>query len=362
MINELLSKRNLPGLLTFADGSAVQNAEDWQARRHEIKNLIQSEGYGFLPPPPKGMRIEELDTEDRFCAGKVTLTKVLLTAEMENGEYAFPVYCAVPNTGRAFPAFIHINFRDDVPDRYMPTEELCDNGFAVFSFCYKDAAPDDGDFSGGLAGLVLDGQKRAESDPGKIALWSWSAMRVMDYIQTLDAVDKKNIAVIGHSRLGKTALFTGALDERFAFTVSNNSGCGGAAITRDKQGESITRICQNLWYWFCEKYKSYADDAARLPFDQHFMLAAIAPRRVYVASAKEDIWADPVSEYLACAGASEAYEFLGEQGFVCPDRLPVAGESFHEGKIGYHMRAGTHYLGREDWLKVMEYIKRHINK
>jgi len=363
MINELLKKRRLPELLTFNDGRRAESAADWQARRAEIKEIIQREGYGFLPPAPDFIRAEVLDADGHFCAGKVTLSKVRLTVGLNGGEFAFPVYCAVPNSGRPCPAFIHINFRDAVPDKYMPTEELCDCGFTVFSFCYEDVTSDNGDFSTGLSGLVYggSGQKRAADAPGKIALWAWAAMRVMDYIQGLDSVDKRNVAVIGHSRLGKTALLTGALDERFAFTVSNDSGCSGAAITRGKVGESITAICDRLGYWFCENYQKYRDDAHALPFDQHFLLALAAPRCVYVASAVEDTWADPESEYLACAAASEAYEILGETGFVRPDRLPETGDCFHGGKVGFHMRAGTHYLSREDWRRVIDYICRHKN-
>ena len=159
---------------------------------------------------------------------------------------------------------------------------------------------------------------------------------------------------------GKTALVTGATDERFAMAHSNDSGCSGAAITRGKVGESTAKICEVFPYWFCENYKKYADNEDAMPFDQHYLIASIAPRKAYVASAIEDTWADPSHEMLACVAASETYENAGLTGFVCEDRLPETGDRFHEGNIGYHLRAGTHYFGREDWLISMEYFKKHF--
>lgn len=361
MINELLQKRNLPELLAFCDGTKVQSPEDWRRRREEIKEILCREEYGFLPPAPLRVSAETLEEDGNFCAGNAVLTKIMLTAAWEHGAFSFPVSCAVPKVGRPCPAFVHINFRDGVPDKYMPSEEICDRGFAVFSFCYTDVTSDNGDFTDGLAGLYYQGKERGPTSPGKIAFWSWAAMRVMDYLQGLDRVDKRCIAVAGHSRLGKTALLTGALDERFACAVSNDSGSSGAALSRGKQGETVALIYHRLGYWFCENFAKYADNEAALPFDQHFLLALAAPRRVYVASAEEDLWADPVSEFLSCAAASEAYALLGEPGLVCPDRLPAAGEHLHGGRVGYHMRKGCHYFSRYDWNAYMDYILKHKN-
>ena len=364
MLNDLLAQRNLPDLLTFADGSKVRTAQDWLRRREEIKTILCREEYGFLPPPPRQLTAEILETDARFCAGNVTWTKVALMAELENGAaFTFPIQCAIPKVNQPCPAFVHINFRPWVPDKYMPTEELCDGGFAVFSIFYEDVASDDGDFTGGLAGaLGGENARSAGTDtPGKIAMWAWAAMRVMDYIQGLDSVDKANIAVVGHSRLGKTALLAGGLDERFAFTISNDSGCSGAAISRGKQGETIAAICSRFPYWFCENYQKYADREDDQPFDQHYLLALTAPRGLYVASAETDTWADPGSEFLTCCAASEVYALLGKTGLMTPDRLPEVGEYMHEGGIGYHIRPGSHYFSRYDWNRYMEYIMRHRN-
>ena len=352
---------NLPDIFTFADGARLETPAQWERRRRELLRVLCREEYGCLPPAPLSWRAEALEEDPDFCAGKVTLSKVRLTVALPGGEAAFPVYCAVPKAGRPCPAFLHINFRDNVPDKYMPTEEICDAGFAVVSFCYTDVTSDDGDFSDGLAGAVYGGAERGPDGPGKIALWAWAAMRVMDYIQTLDGIDTRNVAVIGHSRLGKTALLAGASDGRFAFVISNDSGCSGAAISRGKASETVADICRMFPYWFCENYQKYAGHEDKMPFDQHFLLAAIAPRGLYVSDAEDDAWAGPQAEFNGCIEAGRAYEFLGRTGFVRTGDSPRAGESLHEGDIGYHMRPGVHYLGREDWRGFMGYVKRHIN-
>ncbi|OQB15294.1 MAG: hypothetical protein BWY15_00665 [Firmicutes bacterium ADurb.Bin193] len=331
--------------------------KDWNERRSEIINILCNEEYGFLPPKPEKLSWEVVEEDNRFCAGKAPLKKVLLKADFKSGSFFFPICVCIPKAQKKYPFFVHINFRDNVPDKYMPSEEICDNGFAVLSFCYKDVTSDDNDFSNGLAGIIYNGKARKDNDSGKIAMWSWAASRVMDYAQTLTELDLTRATIVGHSRLGKTSLLTGATDERFSCAISNESGCSGAAISRGKQGETIKNICNRFPYWFCDNYKKYIDKEFDMPFDQHFLLAAIAPRKVYVASAEEDLWADPVSEFLSCVAASEVFEKMGLDGLIHNDNLPEAGEVFHKGNIGYHLRAGLHFFSREDWLHFIEFLK-----
>ena len=208
-----------------------------------------------------------------------------------------------------------------------------------------------------MAGVVYADGKRGSRDCGKIGLWAYAAMAVMDYAMTLPELDHQRISVVGHSRLGKTALLAGALDERFFCAFSNDSGCSGAAISRQKDGESIAKITKVFPYWFSEHYGSYAGREEELPFDQHWLIAANYPHKVYVASAEEDLWACPINEYLSCVAASEYYLERGCLGFVHPDRLPTLGERFHEGEVGYHLRGGVHYFSREDWLYYIEFLK-----
>lgn len=352
MLIEELQKRSVPDLF---DG--VETKEEWLEKREYVKDILQREEYGYLPPKPEKVSVEVIKRDDRFCAGKAPLETLKLEAEISGKEFSFPFYSVIPVGKTDLPAFIHINFRDDVPDKYMPSEELCDNGFAVFSFCYEDVTTDNKDFTNGLAGVIYEGRERGEAECGKIAMWAWAAMRVMDYVQTLPNIDKKCIAVAGHSRLGKTALVTGAFDERFAYAFSNDSGCSGAAITRDKTGERVKDICRSFPFWFCKNYEKYINNEHNMPFDQHFLISLIAPRKAYVASAVLDTWADPVSEFLSCVASSPAYSYWGLKGFIHNGEFPKAGDIYHEGNIGYHLREGKHYFSREDWLRYMEYIK-----
>lgn len=329
--------------------------------KSEMLQLLQQEEYGFLPAAPLSVSVEETNRNSRFCAGKAELISLKMTCVTQCGEFSFPLCYTRPTKQDApLPCFIQINFRDLVPDAYLPSEEIVDNGFAVLSFCYQDVSSDDGDFTNGLAGIFYPGGERTDTQCGKIGLWAWAAMRVMDYAQTLPELDKNCISVCGHSRLGKTALLTGALDERFFCAFSNDSGCSGASLSREKEGETVAKIWNRFPYWFCKNFEKYADNEDALPFDQHFLLCANLPHRVYVASAALDAWADPKNEYLSCVAASDCFKAAGTNGFVHPDRLPEIGDSFHEGFIGYHLRDGLHYFSREDWQNYMAYIRKHM--
>lgn len=341
---EMLKERNVPGLLS----------------QEEMLSMMLDNVYGHLPPMPTDIRFEITPKIiPSFCAGKATCDKITAICTMGDATFSFPFYAVLPTDGEKHPFFVHINFRPDIPDRYQPTEELIDNGFAVLSFCHKDITSDDGDFTNGLAGILYpDGTRKNPTDPGKIAMWAWAAQRVMDYAETLpDVLDMNCGVVCGHSRLGKTALLAAATDARFAVAYSNDSGCSGAAITRNKRGESLSKICQNFPYWFCENYYQYIDNEQAMPFDQHFLVASIAPRKVLIGSASEDLWADPVSEQLCCFAASAAFE----KGFDCPDRQAEIGEMFLDGDLGYHLRKGLHYFSREDWNKLIKFVRLHCD-
>ena len=344
MLNYLLNARSLPPFM----------------EREKMLEILLREEYGYLPPKPDRMSWQESEClGKRFCAGKATVKKVELTSQINGENFAFPVYVAIPKGRKRYPFFIHINFRDCVPDLYMPTEEILDNGFAVLSFCYKDVTADNDDFTSGLSGVLYPDGKRKPSSAGKLSMWAWAAQRVMDYAQTLESLDMERSIVCGHSRLGKTALLTAATDERFAYAYSNDSGCSGASLSRGKNGEQVRDVMRVFPYWFCENYRKYVTDAYSMPFDQHWLLASIAPRFLYVADADRDFWADPISGFLSCRAASAAYEAVGLTGLVCGDQLPKTGEYLHEGTIGYHLRAGEHYFSRADWQGVMDFVKKH---
>jgi hypothetical protein len=245
--------------------------------------------------------------------------------------------------------------------KYYPLEEIVDNGVIVAEMVMNDVAADREDhYEGGMAPHYIKDGKRESDTFGKIGMWAFAASRVLDYLLTLDCVDKNRVGVMGHSRLGKTALWAGANDERFTHVFSNDSGCSGAALTRMKVGETFPRIANVFPYWFNEKMQEISvsvEASEQAPFDQHFLIAAIAPRKAYVASAMEDSWADPYSEFLACHAASPAWKIHGLDGFCAPNRLPVPDEEYTDGCVGYHLRPGTHFLSRYDWIRYIRFLK-----
>ena len=218
MLKEMLKERNVPLLKS----------------REEMLKLVYTDLFGFMPPKPTEISFEvEESIIPKFCAGKAVCNRVTVNCIVNGKEFSFPFLATLPTDNKKHPFFIHVNFRPDNPDRYMPTEELVDNGFAVLSLYYEDISSDDGDFTNGLAGILFPEGKRGATDCGKIAMWAWGAQRVLDYAYTMPkSLDLDCVTVCGHSRLGKTALLAGATDERFTFSYSNDSGCSGAAIAR----------------------------------------------------------------------------------------------------------------------------------
>ena len=347
MIKELLEERNLPEI---------------PKDKNEIKEILQREIYGYMPSKPESVSFEKISAiEERFpCGASLNQMKCLFTYKGKTGEFLFKT--ALHSDGEKHPVFIHINFRADTPDLYQPTEEILDGGFDVISVNYKDVTSDDTDFTTGIAPIFVVPGERTGSTTGKINIWSWAASRLIDYALTLPATDTENIAVVGHSRLGKTALVTGMHDERVKYTISNDSGCAGAAIARKNTGETVEAISRVFPHWFCPNYRKYADNEEQMPFDQHFLLASTAPRYVYIASASLDSWACPVNEYLSCHAVSEYFKEHGTAGFIAKDALPEENEYFHDGSVGYHLRPGAHFLSRYDWNMYMKFIKGKMKK
>lgn len=356
MLNEMLSTLALPPYLPKDATPAA-----WPAIRARIIRMLQEQEYGVVPDVPCRVEAKTLQETDSFCAGKCRLQNVELTLTLPHGSCAFPAFLAMPAAPGPHPLFVYISFQSDVPCEYLPSEEICDRGYAVLSLDYNAVSPDrDDGFADGLARLLRQSAADAgvvpEMLPGKIAVWAFAMSRALDWALAQPGVDPAKTACIGHSRLGKTALLCGLLDERFACAISNDSGCSGAAITRGKPGERIADITGHFPFWFCENYRQYASREEALPFEQDALLAGIAPRLLQVGSAQEDIWAGPSHEYLSCVSASQAWKLLGKPGFVHPDRLPVPGDALNDGSVGYHLRLGKHYLSREDWNRYMDFL------
>lgn len=362
---EILKDRNIPELFGN-ENHTPSNPEEFEIWRNQVKEMLQQKEYGRIPPKPDHLSVELTDRKENFCAGRARLDTLMAKCQFEGNEICFPFYAAIPKAASAQnkrPAFVLINFTNAVPDRYYPAEEIIDRGYAVFSFGYKDVTLDENEFRSGVAQFLSPSRKNGDA-PGKIAIWAWAAMRVMDYACALDCIDLDNVAVVGHSRLGKTALVAGGFDERFKYVISNDSGCSGAAITRGKVGESMERICEVFPHWFCPSYVNTAQNGGieALDFDQHFLLALSVPRHLLIGSSKEDAWADPASEFLSLLAVEPAYGIFGMKGLVHENKIPEAKTYLGDGEAMYHIRTGTHYFSREDWQAYMDYIESCMKK
>lgn len=322
----------------------------------ERKRVLQEEEYGFLPERPTKVEVELLFEDGAFCARRAPLQKFLLKAEVYGKTVQFPFCFCVPKcVQKPVKTVVALNFESQVPNKYFPAEEIIDNGWAFACVCYKDVTDDSPTMDENAKILST------KSETGKLMMWAWAAMRILDYLQTRDDIDCNNVGVLGHSRLGKTALLTGAFDERFAFVHSNDSGSSGAALYRSAcdGSEKIEVISRVFSYWFCKKFRSYANREKELPFDQHYLLSLIAPRVLSVGSAELDFWANPQGELDGARLASEAWAECGETGLIAPETAKT-GVNYHDGRVGYYVRDGGHYFAREDWNRVLAFFEKHL--
>lgn len=365
ILNKLLKEKDYPDI--FAACNKIKpTAENWEEYRSVLISLLEEYSYGKTPHEPVSVKGKVYFSDDNSYAGKVLNEKIEISIDTKNGVFSFPAEFFIPKKMKKVPMFLHLAFRP-VPDRYIPVEEITDAGYAIAALVYTDVVNDNhfGDFSGGLAQCFGTSGKRKNNEWGKIGMWAYAASRVLDYIiSERHDVDSSKVAVIGHSRLGKTALWCGAQDKRFAAVISNNSGYGGAASSKKGSGERVTDFMRaGSWDWFCENFKNFSGEMEdKKPYDQSFLLALIAPRYLCVGSAVLDKGADPMAEFLTTLHASKAWELLGKKGLVCPDRIPVPGDHFKDGNIGYHLRENRHFLSREDWRAYIEFLDDKFRK
>ncbi len=311
----------------------------------QIKDYFETYVYGKLPPPPEKVWGETASCDSSFAAGKAPLQSITIHVRHQKRALSFPIKYCCPSTATPCKTVLLLNFRDLVPDKYLPAEEVIDRGWAFVSLCYRDVTADNGDFNDGLA-AALKGEGGAA--PGKIIMWAWAAMRVMDYLTTLPTVDTANIAVVGHSRLGKTALVTAAFDSRFTFCHSNDSGTGGAALfsMENEQSEHIADLVKNFPYWFCPRFRELIGKERALPYDQDRLLSLIAPRVLSVGSAEEDLWANPPAEKACAELAAAAWRTSAAAAAPAP--------------VNYYVRPGKHYFSRDDWQQLLHFFDKHI--
>ena len=348
----------------------MTTVEGWQRqRRAEVLDLFRENVYGRAPlGRPESMKFEVTDSAEGALEGRAKRKQVAISFLGPGGTGTIHLVLFVPaaNPGRA-PCFLLVCNREatnidptrKIKSPFWPAEQIVARGYAAAAFHNADVAPDKNDgFTTGVHRIFAPPGGRRPDSWGTIAAWAWGASRVMDYLETDADIDARRVAVVGHSRGGKTALWAGAEDERFALAVSNESGCTGAALARGKVGERVRNINTTFPYWFCENYKRYNDREQDLPVDQHMLDALIAPRLLYVASATEDTWSDPQSEFRAAVAASPVFKLFGLVG-LASSSMPAAEAPLSAGHIGYHLRTGKHDLTAYDWARFMDFADQH---
>lgn len=384
----------LPDPLVFNDGGKVKDKKDWDRRRTEILKMFKNEVYGISPVWKGDIIPTELSSNLNALNGAAVRKEIKLTLKNGSKEISMVMLLYLPKSSKPVPVFLGYNFSGNhsvteetdisMTNSWMRNDsasgiahnkaseagrgkavsswqirEIISRGYGLATIYYGDVDPDfDDGFKNGVHGLY--DQQPDSTSWGTIAAWAWGLSRAMDYIVTVSSIDSKRVIVMGHSRLGKTALWAGATDNRFALIISNNSGCGGAALSKRVFGETVGSINASFPYWFCKNFNKYNEKEALLPVDQHELLSLIAPRLLYVASAQDDLWADPKGEFLSCVGASPVYVLLGEKGFPASVMPPVNSPVF--GSIGYHIRSGGHGVTLYDWQQYLDFADLHLNR
>ena len=404
---------DLPELLVTKSGQVVRTASDWREnRRPEILRLFEDTVYGRTPVRQVDVQYEVVERDDQAFDGLATRKQIRATfaGQLIADMLVYVPHHKVPHGkdphgkvphGKAgrddpAPAFLGLNFygnqtiADDpailINPRWMrgnaaigiranrATEEtrgayrsrwqvetVLKRGYALATVYCGDFDPDNyrHDFTDGVHPLFYEGAQTtpASNEWGAIGAWAWGLSRTLDYLETDSDIDATRVAVLGHSRLGKTALWAGAQDERFSLVISNNSGCGGAALYRRCFGERIHHMIKPVGYWFCDEHRQYQHREHELPVDQHMLLALVAPRPLYVASAAKDQWADPRGEFLAAKHASKVYALLGQSALEGAD-FPPSDQPLTT-TVGYHLRSGEHDVTAFDWAQYLDFADRH---
>lgn len=382
----------LPDLMVCADGTKVESAATWEAkRRPELLALFADHVYGAFPTSQVEVSFSQNSQAWEVLDGKAVRKEVTIEIGTGDAKVSATLLLTLPKSENKVPCFLGYNFHGNhttthdkkvsVPTSWVrdrkshgavnnmaspkgrgqsasrwPYADIVAKGYGVGTIYYGDIDPDIHDeFKNGIHPLFYDnGQsKPTKNQWGSIGAWAWGLSRALDYLETDSSIDGKHVAVIGHSRLGKTSLWAGATDTRFWVTISNNSGCGGAALHRRKFGETVKVINTNFPHWFCDQFVEYNDNESAIPVDQHMLMALMAPRPVYVASATQDQWADPRGEYLSLLHSGPVFEIYG--GKALPREYPKPDTPLIAGPRAYHVRTGKHDIQSYDWNLYIEF-------
>lgn len=360
----------LPDVLGTVEG-AVRDPKAWAARRTEVRELFREHVYGRSPGKPDKLAFDVLERNERAMEGTATLERIAILSSRQARTHRFELTVFLPNAPpsraalRRVPLLLLLNNRPATntdssrkeKSGFWPAEQVIARGFGIAALQVGELAPDDKDrFRDGVIRLFEGTTEGAR--PGNawaaLAAWGWGASRALDYFVTNPRIDAARIGIVGHSRGGKAALWAGAEDERFALVISNESGEGGAALTRRNFGETLARITGSFPHWFAGNYRSYAEWIASLPVDQHMLLSLIAPRALYVASADEDLWSDPRGEFQSLAYSSPVFALWGDRA-IEPGAMPALEQPMVSGRRGYHIRRGPHNLTPYDWDRFVDF-------
>ncbi len=361
---------SIPDPLVSLAGGRVTTAQDWLTqRRPELLELFRREIYGRNPVErPASMSYDVQTIDETAFGGRAVCKLVKLTWRGPGGEGSMNLRLYLPKaTPPTGCLLLIVNRRRTIideaetnPSPFWPVEAILARGYATAAFHYSDVAVDRGEtvFESGVFKVYGPHGERPADSWGALAAWAWGASRAIDFLAAEPSLAGRPIGVAGHSRGGKAALWCGAADPRVALAISNNSGTGGAALTRFTQGESLGHLLEHFPYWFAPNYRRFVGDIAALPVDQHELLALMAPRLVYVASAVDDAHAGPAAEFRSCVEAGGVYRLFGLAGVGSPE-MPAVDLPRHAGAIGYHVRPGGHDLTVHDWSLFMDFADRH---
>jgi len=395
-VTELPSIKELPDPFTFFNGKKVETKEDWVSkRRPELKELFQHYMYGYFPAAPEKIEVEVVRVEPEYFGGKATKKEVLISfGPKDCPKISLLVVTPNKRTGPA-PVFVGVNFNGNhtlladpniaIPTSWMRSgpgvvdnkataegrgkdvnvwalEQTIDRGYAVATFYTGDIDPDRPDFTDGVhPHFFKAGQTApAQHDWGTIAAWAWGIQRAVDFLVTDKDLDKDRIAVVGHSRNGKTALVAAAFDDRIALAIPHQAGCGGTAPSRGTVGESVKRINDVFPHWFCDEFVKFNEQVDKLPIDQHELVALVAPRPILFTNAVEDQWANPNGQFEVLQAADKVYRFLGAEGLGA-EKMPEPGKLISS-NLGYFIREGKHSMTAADWQVYMDFADKHLKK
>jgi len=354
-------------LETFAGGKITTAAEWNSQRRPELAELFRHYMYGYEPPAPDNVKFSV--REDRsWLNGKAVLREYAVSY----GPAGTPgmSLLVVRPAGRPgpWPIFLGVNFNGNDAVRNgegnqgaaWPADLIVSKGFGFATFHCADMDPDKPDFTDGVHPLYFQPGQTAPgpTDWGTISAWAWGLSRAADVLLKTGETDADRLCVIGHSRLGKTALLAAARDPRFALAVPNQAGCGGTAPSRGTVGESVKSINENFPHWFNDIFPQFGDAVDRLPFDQHALVALVAPRPALFLAAEEDQWANPAGQFDVLRAASPVYRLLGSTGIMA-EKMPAVNVMVG-GTLGYRLRPGPHYIGEKDWADAISFASARL--